>query len=273
MTRLLLTSATCLIAAPLSANACSYEQPPIEKITKEISTSGALIQGTLIQAFDAAKRQPEIIRADKIFIGDGKPRNFVIYRSKSEYDNVLIPPAMITSCDHNPPPFKVGQIFDRLVLEPAAAPDRAANGRWRFSMWGNSVARGRPLNSLLDEAARIGRLRSRPLEAMVTRRRSTLAGTRRATPSSNPGQWVTTNDYPPRALREEREGVVRYQLAVDPTGRVARCLIVTSSGHADLDQATCSNLVRRARFNPAQDSSGNPTPGTYSNRTRWVLPN
>jgi protein TonB len=93
-----------------------------------------------------------------------------------------------------------------------------------------------------------------------------------AVPKGNPGNWATTNDYPARALREEREGTTGFRVTVGPDGRVTDCQVTSSSGHADLDQATCDNVRRRARFAPATDGEGNPTSGTYSNRVRWVIP-
>lgn len=95
---------------------------------------------------------------------------------------------------------------------------------------------------------------------------------KQATPKGNPGNWATTNDYPTRALREEREGTTSFRVTVGPDGRVTSCEIIGSSGSDDLDAATCSNVTRRARFNPATDGDGNPTTGSYSNRVRWVIP-
>ncbi|GAB5486870.1 MAG: hypothetical protein Pars2KO_04400 [Parasphingorhabdus sp.] len=91
-------------------------------------------------------------------------------------------------------------------------------------------------------------------------------------PRGNPGRWANANDYPSRALREEREGTTRFRLTVGTNGRVTNCQVTGSSGHADLDQAACKNLTRRARFRPALDAAGNPTPGTYSNAVRWQIP-
>ena len=93
-----------------------------------------------------------------------------------------------------------------------------------------------------------------------------------AAPKGNPGNWATTNDYPSRALREEREGTTGFRVSVGPDGRVTDCQVTSSSGHADLDAATCDNVRRRARFTPATDGEGNPTTGSYSNRVRWVIP-
>jgi len=95
---------------------------------------------------------------------------------------------------------------------------------------------------------------------------------KQATPKGNPANWATTNDYPTRALREEREGTTGFRVTVGPDGRVTSCSVTSSSGSPDLDEATCSNVTRRARFNPATDGEGNPTTGQYSSRVRWVIP-
>ncbi len=91
-------------------------------------------------------------------------------------------------------------------------------------------------------------------------------------PKGNPGNWANTNDYPQRALQQEREGTTGFKVTVGPDGRVTSCSITSSSGHGDLDDATCKNVQRRARFDPALDGSGNPTTGSYSNRVRWQIP-
>lgn len=93
-----------------------------------------------------------------------------------------------------------------------------------------------------------------------------------ASPKGNPGNWATTNDYPTRALREEREGTTGFRVTVGPDGRVTGCSVTSSSGSPDLDDATCANVTRRARFNPATDGEGQPTAGSYSSRVRWVIP-
>ena len=93
-----------------------------------------------------------------------------------------------------------------------------------------------------------------------------------AVPKGNPGSWATTNDYPARALREEREGTTGFRVTVGPDGRVTDCQVTSSSGSPDLDEAACSNIRRRARFTPATDGEGQPTTGSYANRVRWVIP-
>jgi protein TonB len=93
-----------------------------------------------------------------------------------------------------------------------------------------------------------------------------------ATPRGNPGSWATTDDYPSRALREEREGVTRFTVTVSPEGRVTNCTVTASSGSPDLDEAACRSITRRARFNPATNGDGEKVAGTYSNSVRWQIP-
>lgn len=95
---------------------------------------------------------------------------------------------------------------------------------------------------------------------------------RAAIPTTSPGGWVSTDDYPISALREEREGTSSFNLAVDANGRVLSCSITASSGSADLDAATCANMTTRANFYPATDKKGRPIASTYSNRVTWRIP-
>ena len=93
-----------------------------------------------------------------------------------------------------------------------------------------------------------------------------------ASPKGNPGSWATTDDYPSRALREEKEGVTRFTVQVSPEGRVTSCSVTGSSGTPELDDAACRAITRRARFNPATNGDGQPVAGTYSNSVRWQIP-
>jgi protein TonB len=100
----------------------------------------------------------------------------------------------------------------------------------------------------------------------------TVDKSRSCKPRNNPGSWATTNDYPSRALQQEREGTAGFRISVGPDGKVTDCQVTGSSGHADLDAATCTNVKRRARFDPALDKDGNQTSCSYSNRVTWRIP-
>ena len=54
-------------------------------------------------------------------------------------------------------------------------------------------------------------------------------------PVTNPGGWVTTDDYPAAALRDEHEGITGFRLSIAPDGLPRRCAVTSSSGHAELD--------------------------------------
>lgn len=94
-----------------------------------------------------------------------------------------------------------------------------------------------------------------------------------AKPRGNVAGWVTTQDYPTADIRAGHTGTVRFRLAIDASGRVTDCTITQSSGYAGLDDATCRNVTRRARFDSASDGMGEKTAGTYNGTIRWVIPN
>lgn len=87
-----------------------------------------------------------------------------------------------------------------------------------------------------------------------------------------PGRWVTNDDYPSREATLDHEGLTRVRLGVGTNGRVTDCAVTASSGWPTLDQATCTWLTRRARFDPATDSAGEVTTGSYNTSVRWRLP-
>jgi len=85
-------------------------------------------------------------------------------------------------------------------------------------------------------------------------------------------ELVTDADYPIAAMRYEQEGRTAVVLGIGETGRVTDCRVTESSGHSALDAATCSLLVRRARFTPARDAKGNAIRGSFATAIKWVLP-
>jgi len=85
--------------------------------------------------------------------------------------------------------------------------------------------------------------------------------------------YFSTDDYPSRALRNEEEGTARARLVVGTNGRVESCSIIQSTGSSELDRATCQILERRARFEPATDSSGAKVSDTVTTPPiRWQIP-
>jgi protein TonB len=88
----------------------------------------------------------------------------------------------------------------------------------------------------------------------------------------NPGDWVTSEDYPASEMRAEHQGVTGFRLDVGPDGKATNCTVTASSGFPALDDTACRMLIRRGRFSPAKDASGTPMPFSYSNRVRWQIP-
>lgn len=95
----------------------------------------------------------------------------------------------------------------------------------------------------------------------------------KATPRGDPGAWILDHDYRPSWIRRGYNGTARFILEVDVSGRVSDCSITGSTGHAQLDEATCAILSERARFNPARDSTGEAVTGRYSSAVNWTIPN
>ncbi|MEO7814509.1 MAG: TonB family protein [Sphingomicrobium sp.] len=78
-----------------------------------------------------------------------------------------------------------------------------------------------------------------------------------------------SDNYPFWALENWDEGVVRFRIDVDATGRATGCRIVAPSGVPTLDQPTCDLLLAKARFAPATDRRRKPMAGNYSRVVRW----
>lgn len=91
-----------------------------------------------------------------------------------------------------------------------------------------------------------------------------------AQPLTSPADWFVS--YPAAALRANEEGRVVFELAIDAGGTVTGCKVMTSSGSAVLDAATCDAARSKARFTPARDASGRALVSTWRRATRWALP-
>jgi TonB family protein len=80
------------------------------------------------------------------------------------------------------------------------------------------------------------------------------------------------DQYPAEAIRARAQGKATLVIAVDKTGKVSSCRIVSTSGYEALDKASCAGAVR-VRFMPAIAKDGNPMPSHYVMPYNWVLPN
>ena len=59
---------------------------------------------------------------------------------------------------------------------------------------------------------------------------------------------------------------------INEQGRAENCRVTGTSGNTDLDEATCSLIIRRARYKAALDQSGQPTRSQAKQTWLWQLP-
>ncbi len=95
---------------------------------------------------------------------------------------------------------------------------------------------------------------------------------RAAVPASNPGQWITSGDYPRDLVRQGMDGVIAFRLTVNKSGKPTACFITASNRPQMFDDTVCLALMKRATFKPALDSQGNPQASYFSSRVRFQLP-
>ena len=93
-----------------------------------------------------------------------------------------------------------------------------------------------------------------------------------AKPRNDPSRWLSNNDYRPSWARQELTGTARFRLEIAATGKITSCTVTGSTGHPELDQATCSLVTRRAKFEPARGKQGEPVSGAYNGSVSWQLP-
>ena len=93
-----------------------------------------------------------------------------------------------------------------------------------------------------------------------------------AKPRNNPGEWLRDRDYKSSWVRREYQGVAGFRLDIAASGKVSGCRVTSSTGHPELDEATCELIQSRARFEPARGKNGEPVAGSFSSSVRWVLP-
>jgi periplasmic protein TonB len=93
-----------------------------------------------------------------------------------------------------------------------------------------------------------------------------------AKPRGNPGSWIGEQDYRTSWINRDLRGIAGFRLSVGADGRVTGCEITRSTGHGELDAATCALLQRRARFEPARDGTGARTSGTFASSVEWRIP-
>lgn len=88
-----------------------------------------------------------------------------------------------------------------------------------------------------------------------------------------PGQvdWLGDDDYPPKAQAAGQAGDAVVRLSVDARGKVTHCAVVASSGSKPIDDVTCRQALRKARFVPAVGADGRPMAAMRTVRAKFRL--
>jgi periplasmic protein TonB len=84
------------------------------------------------------------------------------------------------------------------------------------------------------------------------------------------GGSISDEDYPPTAIRNEEAGTSVASFVIGTDGKVTSCN--ASGASPSLDAETCKLILRRFRFKPALDASGQPIAESRSQRVTWRLP-
>ncbi len=84
------------------------------------------------------------------------------------------------------------------------------------------------------------------------------------------GGSISDEDYPSSSIRNEEAGTSVATFTIGTDGKVASCN--ASGASPTLDAETCKLIIRRFRFKPALDTSGQPIAETKSQRVTWRLP-
>jgi len=91
-------------------------------------------------------------------------------------------------------------------------------------------------------------------------------------PASTNLMGLSSNDYPASALRTATQGRVIVRIDVSSGGRATDCAPVATSGNAAIDATTCRVILRRARFRPGLDATGQPIAARMISTVTWLLP-
>jgi hypothetical protein len=91
-------------------------------------------------------------------------------------------------------------------------------------------------------------------------------------PRNYPGNWVTSSDYPSKALLHDINGLVEFRLNLDESGEITGCRVLARTSPDAFGDHTCNLIKRRARLTGALDKDGNPVKSFYVGAVRWVVP-
>jgi TonB family protein len=109
-----------------------------------------------------------------------------------------------------------------------------------------------------------------PMSDPLTRRSFTFVPLEPNQPLRLRHRFNPSSHYPAKALQEGREGTSRVALTIGASGRITDCTVVVSSGHADLDAASC-RAVRSSVFLPETNAAGEPVAVKREQMLQWKI--
>jgi hypothetical protein len=89
----------------------------------------------------------------------------------------------------------------------------------------------------------------------------------------DPEEWVTRiqRAYPTEMLRKRRSGIAAIRLVIGVDGRPTSCIPNKDAPDRAFDEYACEATMRYARFEPALDANGQPTPSFWTTRiVYWI---
>ena len=95
---------------------------------------------------------------------------------------------------------------------------------------------------------------------------------RAVTPLDSPEKWIVSSDYPSNMLSAGQPALVNFRLSIGPDGVPTACHIQATTRPKEFDNAVCKSVMRRARFSPALDATGQPLVSYYQNNVYFRLP-
>ncbi|MFA5969969.1 MAG: energy transducer TonB [Sphingomonas sp.] len=79
--------------------------------------------------------------------------------------------------------------------------------------------------------------------------------------------WLKASDF--RSTPHPALGVTTVSVKIDSDGHVSDCLATTVGDFAVLDAQVCALVKGKARFSPAHDDNGAPTPSSFAYPFNW----
>lgn len=148
-----------LFATPACSYACSPLPGVHTELPKRVAATGYLVEARVIRGYDAQARRPEALLVEKIFVGEGMPRQMVLSRDDAFFDARA--KGIGDACGVD---FEVAEEKPRLFVLFPAKPDAShpREERWIVEPFYSIVTYGDGLERLVAEAARTGRLRGWP---------------------------------------------------------------------------------------------------------------